>query len=104
MSRRALRLGWSPGSVVPWLGDVRVAACVEGGPVVVGGPDDDVRVEYQSEHRGFAAVAASGGRLAAVTGDRQRVVVWNLHEPERPILDLYALADTRSRVADVAFL
>ena len=91
-------------SAVPWLGDVRVAACVEGGPVVVGGPDDDVRVEYRSEHKGFAAVAASGGRLAAVTGDRQRVVVWNLHEPERPILDLYALADTRSRVADVAFL
>ena len=91
-------------AAVPWLGDVRVAACVEDGPVVVGGTDDDVRVEYRSEHKGFAAVAASGGRLAAVTGDRQRVVVWNLHEPERPILDLYALADTRSRVADVAFL
>ena len=89
---------------VPWLGDVRVAACVEDGPVVVAGPDDDVRVEYRSEHKGFAAVAASGGRLAAVTGDRQRVVVWNLHEPERPVLDLYALGDTRSRVADVAFL
>ena len=91
-------------AAVPWLGDVRVAACVADGPVVVAGPDDDVRVEYRSEHKGFAAVAASGGRLAAVTGDRTRVVVWNLHEPERPVLDLYVLGDTRSRVADVAFL
>ena len=88
---------------VPWLGDVRVAACVEDGPVLVGGPDDDVQVEYKSDYKGFSAVAASAGRLAAVSGDRQRVIVWDLHAPERPIRDLYVMSDTRSRVADAAF-
>ena len=91
-------------AAVPWLGDVRLAMALEDGPIVVAGPDDDVWIEYHSDHNGFAAVAASAGRLAAVTGDRQRLVVWNPGQPDAPILDLYALGTTRSRVADVAFL
>ena len=89
---------------VPWLGDVRVAMALEDGPIVVCGPDDDVWMEYHSDHAGFVAVAASAGRLAAVTSDRQRIVIWNLGQPEWPVQDLYVLDTTRSRVADVAFL
>ena len=90
-------------AAVPWLGDERLAACVKDGPVAVLGPDDGVRVDYQSEHKGFAAVAASAGRLAAVTGDRQRLVLWDLSSPQSPVADLYLLDHTRSRAADVAF-
>ena len=68
--------------VFPWLGDIRIAACVEDGPIVVAGPDDDVQIEYRSNHKGFAAIAASAGRLAAVTGDRQRIILWNLDQPD----------------------
>ena len=88
---------------MPWLGDQRVAACLAGGPVMVLGPDDDVRVEYRSEHTGFAAVAASASRLAAITADRERLVTWDLSKPDAPANDLYLLAHTRSRAADVAF-
>lgn len=89
---------------VPWLGDIRIAACVENGPVLVAGPDDDVWMEYHSDHSGFAAVAASAGHLAAVTHDRQRLVIWTLGKPDAPEHDLHVLDTTRSRVADVTFL
>ena len=100
---RAFGGGVTAAAPVPWLGDLRVAACLAGGPVVVVGPDDDVRVEYRSEHSGFAAVAASASRLAAITADRERLVTWDLAKPDAPANDLYLLAHTRSRAADVAF-
>ncbi len=89
---------------VPWLGDIRIAACIENGPIIVAGPDDDVKIEYRGNHTGYCAVAASAGRLTAITGDRQRLVVWNLGRPDTPELDLHVMSVTRSRVADVAFV
>ena len=86
-----------------WLGNARVAACIDGGAIAVAGVEDEVTVEYHSPHSGFAEVAASAGRIAAITGDRQRLVVWRLDRPEAPILDVHLVDRTRTRLADVAF-
>ncbi len=99
-----LPLGVTTAAFVPWLGGHRIVACLVDGRLCMAGPDDDVMLELGGEHAGFAALAASAGRVAAVTEDRQRIAVWSLADLARPVRDVYALGTTRSRVADVAFV
>ncbi|MEM1010937.1 MAG: hypothetical protein AAGI46_01810 [Planctomycetota bacterium] len=90
--------------LVPFVGDIRIAACLKDGPIAVAGVEDDVVVEYQSPYSGFAEVAASAGCVAAITADRERLVVWRLDRPEQPEHDVFLPSTTRSRGADLIFV
>ncbi|MEM7808863.1 MAG: hypothetical protein AAF561_12205 [Planctomycetota bacterium] len=92
------------GCAAAWLGDIRIAACLKDGPIAVAGVEDDVVVEYQSPYVGFAEVAASAGRVAAINVDRERLVVWRLDRPEQPEHDVFLPSTTRSRGADLIFV
>ncbi len=87
-----------------WLGDVRIAACLKDGRVTLSGIDDDVLIEYKSSYSGFVEVAASAGRIAALTADRDRLVVWRLDRPDAPEHDVFLTSTTRSRAADLIFV
>ncbi len=90
--------------VVPWLGDVRIAGLLRDGGIEVVGLDDSVRLSYACDHGELVELSAGVGRLAAVTADRQRLVIWRLDQPDRPMVDEHLIAETRTRLSDVAFL
>ena len=84
---------------LPWLGDVRLLLATEDGPVCCVGADDPVVTQYVSPHRGLKVVAAGGGYVAGVSGDRQRLVLWHAWDGRRPIAEVHVGAQARHRVA-----
>jgi len=90
-------------AALPWLGDVRLLLATDDGPVCCIGGDDPLVTQYVSPHRGLKAIAAGGGHVAGVTGDRQRIVLWHAWDGRKPAAEIHVGAATRHRVADVCF-
>ena len=57
----------------------------EDGPVVCVGPDDELLTQFTSVYPGLRIAAAAADAIAAVTADRQRLVLWHPWDGRRPI-------------------
>ena len=88
---------------LPWLGANRLLLAGDQGVIQCVGLDDPLVTEYASPHRGMRVVAGSSDLVAAVSGDRQRVLLWQTWDGREPLTELYLTGMTRHRVADVAF-
>jgi hypothetical protein len=86
-----------------WLGTMRLLLASEAGPVLCIGAEDSLMTQYSSAHRGLRAIAATADLIAALSGDRQRIVVWKTWDPARPAHELHVSSIARHRVADVCF-
>jgi hypothetical protein len=86
---------------LPWLGDVRVLIAGEAGPVTCIGLDDGLVTEFASPHRGARILAGSPNVVAAVSSDRQRLILWHPWDGRKPIAELYVAGMTKHRIADV---
>jgi hypothetical protein len=93
----------SAAALLPWVGGARVLLASEDGPICCIGLEDSVVTQYVSRHRGLKALAASAGLVAAISADRQRVVLWNAWDGRAPAAEVSVAARTRHRVADIAF-
>lgn len=92
----------SAGSL-PWLGSSRVLLADDQGPLECIGFDDQLVTQYQSPHRGLRAVAGSTDLVAAISSDRQRLIVWRSWDGRQPLTEIYLTGLTRHRIADVDF-
>jgi hypothetical protein len=99
--RRGTRL--STAGTMPWLGDVRLLLANDQGPIDCLGLDDPLVSEYLSPYRGLKIITATADRIAAVSPDRQRVIIWHTWDPTRPVGEIHVSNQTRHRVADVEF-
>ena len=89
---------------LPWLGSTRLLLSSEDDAAVkCVGLDDPLVTQYASGHRGARVVTGSHDRVAALSADRQRVVLWNAWDGAEPCAELYLTGLTRHRVADVGF-
>lgn len=88
---------------VPWLGTRRLLLAGDEGAVQCVGGDDPLVTEYVSSHRGLRAVAGSADLVAAVSSDRQRLILWHTWEGRSPVAEIYITARTKHRMADVDF-
>jgi hypothetical protein len=88
---------------LPWLGEVRLLLAGEDGPVYCVGFDDQLVTHYASPHQALRAVAGSPELVAAVSADRQRLVLWNSWDGRKPAAELHLGGLAKHRVADVAF-
>lgn len=88
---------------LPWLGEVRLLLASDEGPVYCVGPDDELVTQYVSAHRGLRQVAGSASAVAAVSPDRQRLIVWNSWDGRKPAAELALAALAKHRIADVSF-
>ena len=88
---------------LPWLGSARLLLATEGGPVQCLGLEDGLVTEYLSNHRGMRMIQGSTAAIAAVTTDRQRLVLWNSWDGREPSGEIYLTGITRHRVADIDF-
>lgn len=90
-------------ALLPWIGEGRLLLATEDGPVCCVGVDDSLVTQYASPHRGLKALAASSALVAGLTGDRQRIVLWQSWDGTRPAAELHLGAVTKHRVADLCF-
>ena len=87
---------------LPWAGSTRLLLTREDGGLEAVGLCDSVVTTYGSPHRGFRAIAADARAVAAVSPDRQRVVLWDAADGRAPTREIHVTSITRHRVADVA--
>ena len=58
---------------------------------------------YLSSHRGLRVVSAAADLVAAVSSDRQRVVLWNSWDGKKPLAELSIASAAKHRVGDIEF-
>jgi hypothetical protein len=91
-------------AMLPWVaGEQRIVLATESGSVQCVGLDDSVVTEYAGGRRNFRMVSAKADLVAAVTEDRQRILIWNSWDGRAPIGEIYVTGLTRHRIADLQF-
>jgi len=90
-------------ALLPWLGANRLLIASEEGPIYCVGLDDELVTTYLSSHRGLRAVTATADLIAAVSSDRQRVVLWNSWDGKKPLAELSVISAAKHRVGDIEF-
>jgi hypothetical protein len=88
---------------LPWLGHLRLLLVSDDGPIHCLGTEDQLVTQYLSPHRGLRMVTATADVVAAISADRQRLVVWNSWDGRKPVADVSVAAIAKHRVADVQF-
>lgn len=101
LTRRGMRV--RSAGALPWLGTTRILLAGEAGPIDCVGFDDQLLTQYASPHRGPRVVAGSTDLVAAASGDRQRLILWNSWNGQNPLAEIYLTGLTRHRIADVDF-
>ena len=89
---------------LPWIGGERLLLAGEEGPIYCAGFDDPLVTQYVSPHRGPRVVAGSHRHVAAVSADRQRLILWNSWDGRKPVTEVYLAGVARHRIADVDFV
>ncbi len=99
--RRTGRL--TAAAVLPWLGAQRLLLATDEGPIYCVGLDDELVTQYLSAHHGLRVASAAADLVAAVSADRQRVVLWNSWDGKKPLTEILVASMTRHRVGDIEF-
>ena len=76
----------------------------EDGPIVCVGPDDELLTQFTSVYPGLRIATAAADAIAAVTPDRQRLILWHPWDGRRPFSDLFIYGLAKHRIADIAFI
>jgi hypothetical protein len=88
---------------LPWLSDVRLLLASDDGPIHCVGFDDQLVTYYASPHQALRVVAGAQDLVAAVSADRQRLVLWNSWDGRKPAAEVHLGGIARHRIADVTF-
>jgi len=104
VTHRAKRTGKiTAAGALPWLGAIRLLLAPEQGVLHCVGMEDDLITQYLSAHTGLRLAAAAPDRIAAVSGDRQRLVLWDTWDGKSPAAEVHIAAIARHRIADIEF-
>ena len=90
-------------AALPWMDSVRLLLASQESAIDCIGIDDQLVTRYVSNHRGMRMVVGSGDVVAAVSPDRQRLIVWNSWDGRAPVAEVYVTGVARHRIADVDF-
>ncbi|CAN5607013.1 hypothetical protein BH09PLA1_BH09PLA1_15730 [soil metagenome] len=90
-------------AALPWLGSVRLLLAREDGAIECAGVEDQLITQYLSAHRGYKMLAANAAVVAAVSSDRQRLILWHSWDGRKPFAELHLTSQTRHRIADIEF-
>jgi hypothetical protein len=87
---------------LPLAGACRLLLAGQDNAIRCVGLEDDLITEYRSRHAGLRMVAGSGGWVIAVSGDRQRLIVWAAHDGRQPVAEIHVTALIHHRIAGIA--
>lgn len=89
-------------ATMPWMGRRRILLAGEHGPVDCLGEEDSLITQYVSVHRSLRGLTACQRFIAGLSADRQRVVIWDVHEGSRPRGEILVTPLVRHRLVDLA--
>ena len=90
-------------ALLPWLSSSRLLLNRADGAIDCIGLEDQLLTQFNSGQTGMRAATACGGKIAAMSSDRQRVLLWNPWDGRKTAGEIYLAGITRHRVADLAF-
>jgi hypothetical protein len=90
-------------ALLPWLGTVRILLTTPEGPIYCVGLEDQLVTQYSGPHLGMRTVTGSPSKVAAMSADRQRVILWNTWDGRQPASEIHLASLTKHRIADIAF-
>jgi hypothetical protein len=93
----------SSAGLLPWLTSHRLLLAQPDGAIAGVGVEDQLMTAYTAAYLGFRDVTASAGKVAAMSADRQRIVLWNAWDGRKPAGEIYLTSLTRHRIADISF-
>ena len=93
----------SAAAALPWLGSVRLLLAADDGPIDCVGLEDSHVTRYTSRQSELRVVTASTDQIAAISSDRQRLIIWHPWEAT-PAAELHITAALRHRLADIEFV
>jgi len=100
--RRAGRI--CAATTLPWMNDARILLATEAGPLLCLGLDDELLTQYASPYPGLRIAAAAADAVAAVTADRQRLLLWHPWDARKPFSESFIYGLAKHRLADLAFV
>src|SRR5581483_5060143 len=87
---------------LPWMGSIRLLLAQEDGPIDCVGLDDSQITRFTSRHSDIRALTACADLIAAMSTDRQRLILWRSWE-SKPFAEIHVTAAVRHRLADIEF-
>jgi hypothetical protein len=93
----------SGAALLPWLSSSRLLLNRADGAIDCIGLEDQLLTQFHSGQPGMRAVTACAGKVAAMSGDRQRILLWNPWDGRKTAGEIYLTGITHHRVADLAF-
>jgi hypothetical protein len=93
----------SSAALLPWLGSFRLLLNLTDGPINCVGLEDQLVTSFTAAHPGPKAAAASPAHVAAMSSDRQRLLLWNAWDGRKPLAEIPLATLTRHRIADLTF-
>jgi len=87
---------------LPWLGTIRLLLASDDGPIDCVGLDDSQVTRFTSRHNDIRALTACADQIAAMSADRQRLIIWRSWE-STPTAEIHVTAAVRHRLADIEF-
>jgi hypothetical protein len=88
---------------MPWLGDMRLLLGAANGGIRCVSMEDPLVTEYTGWRGAARALAASADLVAALSPDRQRIVLWETWQNRQPLREIHLSALTHHRVASLQF-
>jgi hypothetical protein len=90
-------------ALLPWLGSHRLLVVRPDGPIECIGLEDQLVTRFTGCPGGVRAVSATASKVAAMSADRQRIVIWNSWDGRSPAAEIHIPSITQHRLADIAF-
>jgi hypothetical protein len=90
-------------ALLPWLSASRLLLSRADGPIECIGLEDQLVTQFAAGHTGMKAVTGCVGKVAAMSSDRQRILLWNAWDGRKTAVEIYIAGITRHRIADVVF-
>ena len=89
--------------MLPWMWSFRLLLNRAEGAIDCVGLEDQLVTQFSMGQTPLRAVTACAAKVAAMTSDRQRIVLWNPWDGRKPAVEIYLMGITHHRIADLAF-
>lgn len=90
-------------ALLPWLGSSRLLLNRTDGPIECIGLEDQLVTRFGGHQTGMRALTANTAKIAAMSNDRLRLLVWNAWDGRTPAAEIHLTSLTQHRIADLTF-
>ncbi len=90
-------------AALPWMDSIRLVLATDQPGLICAGAEDALVTLYRSTSSALKSLTASPTRIAGVSLDRGRLILWNTADEDGPITEMNVAALTHHRIAGLTF-